>query len=114
MARLYADEDFDHRVVEQLRRLGHDVRTVQEAGQANRKTPDSDVLSFAAADNRAVLTYNRRNFIRLHQQAQGHAGIIVCTRDVDAVALAVRIDEAVAHLPTLDDRLIRIARPLQP
>jgi Domain of unknown function (DUF5615) len=36
MARLYADEDFPLPVVEELRRLGHDVRTVQEAGRANQ------------------------------------------------------------------------------
>jgi hypothetical protein len=31
MARLYADEDFPLPVVEELRHLGHDVRTVQDA-----------------------------------------------------------------------------------
>jgi hypothetical protein len=30
MARLYADEDFPRPVVEELRRLGHDVLTVQD------------------------------------------------------------------------------------
>lgn len=29
---LYADEDFPHPVVEELRRLGHDVLTAQEDG----------------------------------------------------------------------------------
>jgi hypothetical protein len=33
MALLYADEDFHYAVVERLRHLGHDVRTVQEAGR---------------------------------------------------------------------------------
>jgi len=34
MARLYAEEDFPLPVVGELRRLGNDVRTVQEAGRA--------------------------------------------------------------------------------
>ena len=40
MAELYADEDFSYPVVEQLRRLGHDVVTAQETGQADRGVPD--------------------------------------------------------------------------
>jgi len=35
MAQLYGDEDFSFPVTQELRRLGHDVLTVQEAGQAN-------------------------------------------------------------------------------
>jgi Domain of unknown function (DUF5615) len=44
MARLYADEQYPYPVVEYLRILGHDVLTVQEAGQANQKISDPDVL----------------------------------------------------------------------
>jgi hypothetical protein len=36
MARLYADENFPQPVVMGLRRLGHDVLTVQEAGKAGQ------------------------------------------------------------------------------
>lgn len=32
MARLYADEQFPQKVSELLRKMGHDVLTVQEAG----------------------------------------------------------------------------------
>jgi hypothetical protein len=35
MARLYSNEHFPFPVVEELRRLGHDVLTIQETGQAN-------------------------------------------------------------------------------
>ena len=34
MASLYADENFNYRVVEELREKGHDILTVREAGQA--------------------------------------------------------------------------------
>lgn len=37
MARLYADEDFPYPVVLELRRLGHEVLTVQEAGKEGDK-----------------------------------------------------------------------------
>jgi hypothetical protein len=36
VAALYADENFPLEVVEALRRLGHDVLTALEAGQANQ------------------------------------------------------------------------------
>jgi hypothetical protein len=35
MARFYSDENFPLPVVEELRKLGHDVLTIHEAGQAN-------------------------------------------------------------------------------
>ncbi|MEG4276212.1 DUF5615 family PIN-like protein [Microcoleus sp. MON1_C1] len=54
MARLYADEQYPYPVVELLRALGHDVLTVQEAGRANQKIPDPDVLAFANRINAAI------------------------------------------------------------
>ena len=48
MARIYADEQYPFPVVKILRNLGHDVLTVQEAGKANQKIPDDEVLAFAA------------------------------------------------------------------
>ena len=44
------------RVVEELRRLGHDVLTIQEAGKAGQAVPDEEVLDYAVAASRAVLT----------------------------------------------------------
>jgi predicted nuclease of predicted toxin-antitoxin system len=63
MARLYADEQYPYPVVEYLRALGHNVLTVQEAGKANQKVPDSEVLAFATIEQRAVVTQNRKDFV---------------------------------------------------
>jgi hypothetical protein len=114
MARLYADEDFDFGVVEELRRLGHDVVTAQEAGQANQAIPDHAVLAFGSGLGRALLTFNRRHFRRLHPAAQPHRGIVICTRDSSAAALAARVHEALVACPALDGQLIRIYRPPTP
>ena len=65
MASLYADEQLPLLVVELLRTFGDDILTVQEAG--NTKLPDPDVLAFAVSNQTAVLTQNRRDFIRLHR-----------------------------------------------
>lgn len=61
MGRLYADEQFPYGVVEHLRNFGHDVVTVQEAGNANLKIPDDRVLDFAGSNERVVLTLNRKD-----------------------------------------------------
>ena len=113
MARLYADENFDHAVVTELLQLGHDVLTAREAGRANQRISDPDQLAFAISQGRAVLTFNRRHFVRLHQQVQPHCGIIVCTKD-DAVALVNRIHQALARHSALDNLLFRINRPHTP
>ena len=66
MTRLYANENFPLPVVEELRRLGHDVLTTYEADKAGQSVPDEAVLAFACADSRVLLTLNRKHFIRLH------------------------------------------------
>lgn len=108
MANLYADENFVYGVVERLRGLGHDVLTVQEAGQQGGT--DAVVLAYATTAGRAVLTLNRRHFVRLHARVASHTGIIVCTHD-DADILAVRIDQALAACPVLNNQLLRVNRP---
>lgn len=114
MAALYADENFDYPIVDELRKLGHDVLTAREAGQAQQGTPDADILAFAVSQCRAVLTFNRRHFIRLHRQVSPHHGIIVCTKDEDVAALAGRIHQAIANCPSLDNQLLRVYRPSTP
>jgi predicted nuclease of predicted toxin-antitoxin system len=111
MARLYADEQFPRIVSELLRTMGHDVLTVQEAGNDNLGIPDEDVLDFAIRDNRAVVTLNRRDFIRLHRANFKHFGIIVCTNDSDRQRMITQIDEAISSQKSLKSKLIRIVRP---
>ena len=59
------------------------------------------VLAFATAGGRAVVTFNRRHFIRLHTEGHIDAGILVCTRDDNVGALAERIHDQQRHTPSL-------------
>lgn len=111
MAQLYANENFPLPVVEELRRLGHDVLTSYESGQAGQATPDEDVLAYAVAEGRILLTLNRKHFIRLHRMRPEHAGIIVCTFDPNFVELAQRIHAALVVQPQMAGQLVRINRP---
>ena len=112
MARLYSNENFPFPVVEELRRLGHDVATMLDRGQAGKAVLDPDVLELAIAEDRAILTLNRRDFIRLHKQRPNHAGIVVCTLDRDFQDQAKRIDIAIRALSNLQGELIRVNRPI--
>lgn len=114
MARLYADEDFPFDVVNELRQMGHDVVTTPDANRAGRRILDENPLSFAQADARAIMTLNRRDFVRLHVERPSHSGIITCTADADTAALARRIDRAIRACESLKGKLIRIIRPNAP
>lgn len=111
MAQLYANENFPLRVVKMLRLQGHDVLTTFEAGKAGQAIPDDAVLGYAVQSNRAVLTLNRSDFIRLHRQSAKHAGIIICTQDGDLAGQAQRIHAAVSAHQDLAGLLIRVNRP---
>ena len=111
MAEFYANENFPLPVVERLRALGHDVPTVRETGKAGMRVPNQEVLAFATLSGRAVLTINRRHFIRLHRDEPSHAGIVACTFDPEFVAHAERIHAAVTSEPDLRGKLVRVNRP---
>jgi Domain of unknown function (DUF5615) len=111
MARLYADEDFIYPVIQRVHQLGHDILTAHEAGQAGQGIEDAAVLTLATAAGHALLTFNRRHFIRLHAEVSSHAGIIVCTRDDDVAALAYRIQQQLQSTPILLNQLLRANRP---
>lgn len=110
MARLYSNENFPQPVVEALRALGHDVLTSREAGKANQRIEDPEVLVYAASLGRALLTLNRRDFRRLHDSGVGHEGIIACTADLDFDGQAKRIDTAVSGCVTLKGQFLRVVK----
>jgi predicted nuclease of predicted toxin-antitoxin system len=111
VARFLADENFPQPAVEELRRLGHDVLTVRDAGQSGQAWPDREVLLFAVREGRAVVTLNRRDFLQLHREVPAHAGLVLCTADLDFVGQALRIHEAVNAIPDLRGQVLRVNRP---
>lgn len=112
MAHIYANENFYYAVVEILQQLGHNVLTTKEAGKDNKRIPDEEVLAFAMAEKRIVVTFNYNHFKRLHRFFPDHFGIIICTEDKDYYALAHRIDEAIAaRAGNLEKQLVRINLP---
>ncbi|MBI1902981.1 MAG: DUF5615 family PIN-like protein [Planctomycetia bacterium] len=111
MARFYSNENFPFPVVEELRKLGHLVLTIQETGSAGGAVPDEQMLETASRDGRTVLTLNRKHFVRLHAARPDHAGIVVCTLDCDFSRQAARIHAEIQRRATLRGQLIRVNRP---
>jgi predicted nuclease of predicted toxin-antitoxin system len=110
MADLYANENFPLAVVQHLREMGHRVLTSLEAGTANQRISDEQVLAFATREKRAILTHNRRDFKKLHRRKPNHAGIIICTNDADFEALASRIEQGIKQNEPLEQKLISVTR----
>lgn len=112
MEKLYVNENFPIQIVNILREYDYDVLTSLDAGNANQRIPDEEVIAFAVSQKRIVLTLNRKDFIKLHRIKDNHYGIIVCTVDADFRALAERINKIlIENKEKFEKQLIRIYKP---
>ncbi len=106
MLRLLTDEDFDGRLTSALlaRVSALDLVRVQDVGLMH--TPDADILAWAAAEGRIVLTHDRNTMtgfaIARVAAGQPMPGLFVVDRqaslgqslnDLEAMALASEMDE---------------------
>jgi predicted nuclease of predicted toxin-antitoxin system len=76
--RLLIDEQLSPTIAQQLRKGGFDVVHVREAGLAGKG--DGEVMDWAAADQRSVVTNNIQDFRPLHASRlsgqQPHYGLV--------------------------------------
>lgn len=107
---LLADENFSREVSRLLSELGHDVITLQDLGLSGIKFPDESVLEKAIELERCILTFNRKDFIRLHKKNPLHTGIIICTFSADHIRLTEKIHLTISEMESLKNQLIRIYR----
>jgi hypothetical protein len=77
--RLYLDEDVHRGVAVALRTRNFDAVSAHEAGRQG--VSDAEQLAYAAADGRALFTFNASDFLRLHwewiETGRRHWGIVV-------------------------------------
>ncbi len=114
MARFYTDEDVPYGVVECLRRLGHDVLTCEEAGRGNQGIDDRVVLADAARMRRIMVTRNRDDFQRLHDQSEFHCGLVLCFFDPDTDRQARIIEDQVTGQTVGAPWLVKVHRGTPP
>jgi len=97
--RFFMDEDVYAAAVQALRRSGFNVVSTSEAGRCGQS--DEAQLAWAAAEGRALVTFNVAHFAALHaawlRSGRHHGGIVVSSQR--AVGDFVR-------------RLLRLAREL--
>jgi hypothetical protein len=68
-------------------------------------------LIFLRLLSRILLTLNRKDFKKLHNQNPNHLGIVICTEDIDFTGQAERIDKALKDSGEIKEQLIRVYRP---
>jgi predicted nuclease of predicted toxin-antitoxin system len=102
--KLFLDEHYANEIAVQLRAAGHDAVTVSERGL--RGTADEPLLTFAASEERALLTNNARHLAPLAARwaagGQDHVGLLF-TSDASMPRGKARIGLYVATLNALMD-----------
>ncbi len=115
MARFYSNENLPIDLVDALRNLGDNILTSYEAGQANQGIQDHEVLAYATAQNRSIITLNRDDFLALHKSGISHSGIVICKDDRDHVSQAVALHTYLeTQVKDLQNRRIRVQKQNQP
>jgi Domain of unknown function (DUF5615) len=78
--RLLLDEMLSARIAEQLRSRGNDASAVDELSDL-RGLSDPDLFDHAQREGRAIVTYNREDFLALDREYRGrgrdHCGIVI-------------------------------------
>lgn len=112
---LCADENIPERTIRACELSAMtSTHTLKEDGKAGKRYADESVLRDAASLGRVVVTHDRRDFRRLHNEGQiPHRGIVLCTQDPDPVRLAANIHAALSKRTTIDGELVNVYRPVQ-
>jgi predicted nuclease of predicted toxin-antitoxin system len=83
--RLYGDQNLDDRFSVDLRRDGFDVVLAREVG--NEALSDEGQLAWAAANGRAILTHDRKDFVPIartwYREGRDHSGVILLAQPGD-------------------------------
>lgn len=101
--RLYLDENIWRGLTDVLQAKGYDVLHVVDAHQGG--ADDEAQLTFATQNNRAILTYNIRDFAPLaaiwYEAGREHAGIIL-SRELPRGELVRRLEALLSELTDSD------------
>lgn len=106
--RLYLDESVHQDLALILRKFGYDAITTREAGQVGAS--DEQQLAYATSQGRVLVTFNTKDFARLHRQYLSEscvrAGIIASPqRPLKEVNRALQHLLTVASAEDLQSRL---------
>jgi predicted nuclease of predicted toxin-antitoxin system len=101
-------------VAEAIRQLGHDVAAVRDR---DARMPDVDILAWAAAEGRLVVTMDKDFGELVYRSGRPHAGVLLLRLEAARAAEKVRVvteiltghaDELVGHFSVYHDGRLRI------
>ena len=90
--RFHLDEHVDPAIADGLRRRGIDVTTTADADLLG--ADDRDHILFALAQGRMIFTSDR-DYLRLHDQGESHAGIAYCQQGSRSIGDVIRALELI-------------------
>jgi hypothetical protein len=106
MLRLASDADLDGRIIRGLRHRQPDLDLLRSQVELPEGTPDPDVLAWAAADERILITNDRRTMVGFARQrlaaGQPMPGIIVTT-NFQSIGGAIEDILTIVHCMTEDE-----------
>lgn len=86
MLRLFIDQDFDHDILRGLRLRLPQLNAITAREAALERQSDPQILAWAAAQNRVVLTHDRNTMTRYAydrvRNAEPMAGVFIVPRDM--------------------------------
>jgi predicted nuclease of predicted toxin-antitoxin system len=108
MTLLLANEQVSFRLVDLLKDAELDILTINDLGKDDQRFPDEDVLTLAHLPGRAVITFDRRDYSKLHQQGIAHSGIILCKHNMPINLLAHEIMVLAQSGEDISNKVVRI------
>ena len=100
MLRIFVDQDFDHDILRGLHRRLPDLDAITALDAGLARTADPEILGWAAAQNRVVVTHDR-NTMPAHayervRKGEAMAGVFIIARDMP-------VGKAISELQLLVD-----------
>jgi len=99
--RIFTDEHIPADLARAVTNRGYDVESCQDAGRANQEISDEEQLAYSARHGRAILTFDRTDFLRLEGEwkraGREHAGIVIAVNVREIGELLRRVER---HLNT--------------
>jgi len=115
--RYLLDEDVPPAVADGLRARRVDAVSVYAIGRAGRRIADADQLSYAAAEGRVLVTYNRDDFMALDAEwrrtGREHAGILWCSERIIPRRAIGMVIAAIVTVDAAYDSLAGLCFPLR-
>ena len=110
MRLLFADEHVPVAIISELVERGASVLTLTELGLKDLGIEDREVLEIATSYQSTVITFNRKDYLKLHRQGISHGGIILCKYNTPFPMLIDKVYRLLDTEEYFDNQVFRIVQ----